>query len=248
MIKQFSTVAFFIMLSVSSMAQSADQIIEKYLEAIGGEDALRDLEGQRMTSHLNTNGIELKLITYTMSDGRQHVSYDVQGKLYIVSVFDGTDLWGVNTTTQEPEMKSDQELENMNRSIEDYPNCFLDYASKGYTVEMMDFEDVDGVDCYKIKLTKIPLVIDEEEVENVLYYYFDEETFLPVQVQFEEHYGANIGKMRTNSYADYQEVDGLYFPFTMIVNAADQRKSVFTIENLELNPEVEDEFFTFPEN
>ena len=46
--------------------------------------------------------------------------------------------------------------------------------------------------------------------------------------------------------SDYQEVDGIYFPFSMTQGVKGQPGAPLTITTIELNPEVDASVFTFP--
>ena len=49
------------------------------------------------------------------------------------------------------------------------------------------------------------------------------------------------GQMSKTTLSDYEEVDGLYFPFSMNMGG-----QTITIKNIVLNPEVTDAMFAFP--
>ena len=47
--------------------------------------------------------------------------------------------------------------------------------------------------------------------------------------------------------SDYDEVDGIYFPFSMTRVIKGNSGQSITITKIELNPQVDDQEFTFPE-
>ena len=47
--------------------------------------------------------------------------------------------------------------------------------------------------------------------------------------------------------SDYQEVEGLYMPFSMTQGVKDQPGQPITITSIELNPTVDESEFEFPE-
>ena len=47
--------------------------------------------------------------------------------------------------------------------------------------------------------------------------------------------------------SDYQEVDGIYFPFSTSQYIDGNLVFTMEMENMELNPEVDDAVFAFPE-
>ena len=171
-----------------------------------------------------------------------------QGQTIKQGVFDGTVFWSINIMTQKAE-KSDQETtDNVIREMGSFPDPFLNYKSLGYTAELMGTEEMDGSECFKIKLTKKPLIVDGEEVENASYYYFDTENFVPLVVQSEIKSGEMKGQMSESKMSDYQEVDGLYFPFSLSQGLKGQEGQVISFEEIILNPEIADSEFAFPED
>ena len=47
--------------------------------------------------------------------------------------------------------------------------------------------------------------------------------------------------------SDYDEVDGIYFPFSMKQGVKGNSGQTITITKIELNPQVDDREFIFPE-
>ncbi len=239
--------AIALMISVSSFAQmTADKIITNYFENIGGEESFRNLKGQKMTAEVDAQGMSIPLEIYIMADGRQITKLEVMGMSMSQDAFDGTDAWSTNFMTQEAEKAEAEESENKLRAIGEYPSPLLDYADKGYTAELMEDEVVDGVDCYKLKVTKKPMLVEGEEVENVEYYYFDQESFIPLKTESEMKSGPEKGAMMITLYSDYQEVEGMYFPFSMTFKTEDSDGQLIELDTIELNPVVADDFFSFP--
>lgn len=239
--------ALTLLISVSSFAQTtADEIIDNYFEAIGGKDAFRALKGQKMTAEVDAQGMSIPLEIYVMADGKQITKLEVMGMSMSQDAFDGTDAWSTNFMTQSAEKADAEESENKKRAIGEYPSPLLDYAAKGFSVELMEDEVVDGVDCFKLKVTKKPMLADGEEVDNIEYYYFDQETFVPIKTESEITSGPQKGEVVITLYSDYQEVEGMYFPFSMTFKTEDSEGQLIEFDSIELNPDVDDSFFAFP--
>jgi hypothetical protein len=130
----------------------------------------------------------------------------------------------------------------------DFPSPFLDYKKKGYKVELLGKETVDGSETFKIKLTKKPIKVDGKETENVEFHYFDTENFVPLIVENEVKSGPGKGAVLQNKLSDYQDAGGFLFPFSISIGAKGQpggQNLVYTA--VELNPKVEASAFAFPE-
>ncbi len=243
----FMVGAIMAMAFTTTQAQDVDEIISNYIENIGGEDALKSLKGVKITAKVNQGGMEIPLNMYQMADGRQMTEITFQGMTIKQGVFDGETLWGTNFQTMKAEKSDAEATSNMKLDVNDFPDSFVDYKEKGYTAELLGTETIDGSETFKIKLVKEPRMIDGQKVEDVTYYYFDTEAFIPLVQEAEIKSGPMKGNIQQIKFSDYQEVDGLYFPFSMSQGIKDQGSQPIIVENIELNPEVADSDFVFPE-
>ena len=231
-----------------TLAQDLDEILDNYFENTGGRAQWEALEGIKMTAKINQMGMEIPLEIIQLKSGKQMTVINFQGQQIKQGVFDGQVLWSINMMTQKAE-KSDQETtDNIKREMGDFPDPFLNYQAKGYTAELLGTEEIDGAECYKIKLTKKPLIVDGQEVDNVSFYYFDMDNFVPIAVQSEIKAGPAKGQMSEVKMSDYQEVSGYYFPFSMIQGLKGQEGQAITFDQIEVNPQVEEAEFVFPED
>jgi len=248
MMKKYSILLAIVLMSgwASLQAQTADEILNTYFENTGGVDAWRAVEGMRMKAKVNQGGMEIPLEIVRMKDGRQMTSITFQGLELKQGVFDGEVLWGTNMMTQKAEKSDAEATEMMKKEMNDFPDPFLDYQDKGYTVELMGKEDFNGTETFKIKLVKEPITVDGEEVQDVSYYFFETENFVPIAIHSEIKQGQAKGMMSEITFSDYQEVEGLYMPFTMSQGVKGQGGQPVTMDSIELNPEVSDSDFAFP--
>ena len=234
--------------ALPTQAQTVDEIIDSYFENIGGLEKLNSLEGMKIIAKVSQMGMEFPMEIVRMKDGRTSTSMSIQGQTYNQQTFDGETLWSHNMMTQQPE-KMDAELtENFKLSINDFPNEFTNYKEKGYTVELLGKETIDGAETFKVKVIKEPITVDGKQEDDISFYYFDTENFVPIAMSTEVKTGPGKGMVQKISFSDYQEVDGLYFAHSWSIGAEGQPTSVpMTIEKIELNPTVEATSFAFPE-
>ena len=113
---------------------------------------------------------------------------------------------------------------SINRKIEILATYLksLNYKEKGYAAELMGTETLEGSEVFKLKLTKKPNIVDGKEVPNVTIYYFDSENFVPIMTHQEMTQGPAKGTIMEGKMSDYQEVDGLFMPFSMSQGIKDQ--------------------------
>jgi outer membrane lipoprotein-sorting protein len=228
-------------------AQTAEEIVANYFENTGGLENWNKLEGIKMSAKVNQGGMEIPIEIIQLKNGKQMTSINFQGLELKQGVFDGEVLWSTNFQTQKAEKSDKETTDNMKIQAMDFPDAFYNYKEKGYTIELLGKESLDGTETYKIKLVKKPLIVEGKEVENSSIYFFDAENFVPLVVQTEVRMGPNKGVISETKLSDYQEVDGLYFPFSMSQGVKDGMSQPITIDSIEINPTVDEAIFKFPE-
>ena len=232
----------------NSFSQSVDEIIDNYFENTGGIDQWKKLKGVKMSAKLSQQGMEIPIEIIQMQGGKQMQIINFQGQSIKAQVFDGEVSWGINMMSQKPE-KSDQETtDNLKLDNNDFPDSFMDYKSKGYTAELIGKETVDGTETFKVKLTKEPKTVDGKKEDDITFYFFDTENYVPIAIQTEVKEGPGKGMIMEITMSDYQEVEGLYFPFSQTQGIKDQPSIPLIIDSIELNPTIEEKEFKFPEN
>lgn len=242
--KILKTLFIFLLIAsvVPASAQTADEIIANYLENTGGEEAWSELQGIKMVASVNAQGMEIPVEIYQTKDGKQLVKINIQGQEMVQLSFDGEKMWTTNFMTMQAEEADAEATENMKKTVKDFPTPFLNYKEKGFTVELIGTETMEGTETFKVKLTQEPVMVDGVEEPNVSYYYFESENFVPIAVEGEIRQGPMKGQMSKSTMSDYQEVDGLYFPFSM-----SQGPQPITIKEIVINPEIDTALFAMPE-
>jgi len=247
--KKIVTIVLFLMgTQVITTAQTAEEIVDTYIENIGGGEALKKINTITMHATVNAQGMELPVTMINKSDGKMLMKFELQGKEMVQQAYDGETAWGMNFMTQKPEKRDAETTENIKRAIPEFPDPLLDYKEKGFTIEALGKETVEGTECFKVKLTKKPQLVDGVEVENVTFYYFDTENYVPIVAENEITSGQAKGNFSQTIFSDYQEVDGLYFPFSIDQKLKGQNQGQpVNFTKIEINNDIDDAMFAFPE-
>lgn len=231
----------------AAKAQSADDIINKYFENTGGRDKWAALQGMKISAKLNQGGMEIPMTIVQLKDGRQLSSFSLQGKEIKQQVYDGTTLWSHNFQTMKAEKSDAEGTANFKLDLGEFPDAFLDYKKRGLTVELLGKETIDGTEAYKIKLTKKPISVDGKPADNVLFYFFDAENYVPIMMESEVKSGPGKGMISQIKWSDYQDIGGLMMAFSMSQGAKGGPGQPITITNIELNPKVDEAAFKYTE-
>ena len=224
------------------LAQNADEVINKYIETIGGKQKLEALSSTKMELVANYQGMEIPVELVQLKGGKMYLKINFQGQEITQMAFDGTTAWSTNFMTMKAEKMESEMVENIKQEAGDYPDPLIDYKAKGYTAEYLGKETKEGTECHKVKLTKKPQMVDGQKVDNIVFYYFDTENNVPILTEAEIKSGPMKGQMSVTTMSDYQEVEGMYFPFSM-----NQGGQPMKIKKVTLNPTVDQSAFTFKE-
>lgn len=242
---------FFLFFTLSTTfivyAQTADDIVESYLAAIGGKEKLKELKTLKMLSLVKAQGMDIPAELLKKAPDKMKITLNFQGYEMVQPAFDGKNGWSTNFMTMENEMMDPDGSAAMKVEAQDFPDPFYEYESKNYKISREENQTEGGKEYFVILLSKNSLILNGEEIPNEAHYYFDKKTFLPYKkVVFTE--SGPSGEMSIESiYSNYKEVKGIQFPFTIEQKINDVVQAVQTIEAIDTNLIVEDSEFVFPE-
>lgn len=223
-------------------AQSVPDLVAKNLAARGGAAKLAAIASLELTGKLVApGGFELTYKeTRARKDGRARFDSSVQG-LTITQGFDGTTGWRINPFEgrRDAERLSNDAARELadNASID---GVLLSAQTKGSMVTYLGREDVDGTDAYKLR------VVAPSGTQYVDY--LDPDTFLEIKT-VETRFVRGAKRVTLTEYADYELVDGAYFPFAIESGSADSspdQRQKLTIETARANVDAPDSLFAMP--
>jgi outer membrane lipoprotein-sorting protein len=228
-----------------AQAQTAEEIVNKYIEVTGGAAKWAELKSVKMTAKGKQGGMEFPITSLQKAPNLMKQSVSFQGKEITMSAFDGKETWKTNFMTMKAEKGEAEDSENAAKSM-DFPDPFLNYKAKGYSIALEGEEKVEGTDCYKIKLTKKPIKVDGKEEEDFSYYFFDKENGVVIMNRSVMKKGPGKDQAIEILMSDYQEVNGLFFPFTVSQKMNGQVVFSMAMEKLEMNVAIDNKEFAFP--
>jgi hypothetical protein len=239
---KLSLIALFLLGTNSgTFAQTADEVISKYITTIGGAEKLKALNSVKMDMTINAQGMEIPVEFVQQKGGKMYVKINLQGKEITQMASDGQTVWSTSFMTMKAEKSDAETTANTNLSNNDFPDALLDYKAKGYSAEYVGKETKEGTDCFKIKFTKKPVTVDGVKKDDITYYFFETENNLAIATETEINQGPAKGQKSISTMSDYQEVDGVYFPFSMNQGGQDMK-----VKKVTLNPTIDPKAFAFP--
>ncbi|MCB0687619.1 MAG: hypothetical protein KDC53_13885 [Saprospiraceae bacterium] len=232
------TFASLFLLGISlSTAQTVDEIIDQYFENTGGKEAWKSLKSMKMSGTSNMQGMEFPITIYSKRPNSEKLEVQVQG-MEIVEAYDGSTAWSINPFTGNTTATKADDEANKEAAKKTFEDELLDYAAKGHKVERLEDAEIQGTPTFQLKLTK---KTGDEQI-----YYFDQENFVPIMIKSFANAGPMKGAAVETYLSDYTDVDDLIIPHSIEQKVNGQTFMQATMENIELNPEIDDTIFAFP--
>lgn len=211
-------------------AQTADEVIAKHIEAIGGMDNWKKVNSMKMEGVLQVQGAEVNVVVTVLHGKgmRQDISVMGMTGYEIVTPTEGWDFMPFQGQT-EPEAKTPEELAEAQDNL-DAQGDLIDYAAKGHKVELIGKEDVEGTECFKLKITK--------KGGSVATLFFDPKTYYIVQSKSTQK--ANGQEMEVvTSFSNYEKLpEGIVVAKSLTLPFGEMNMSKITV-----NGPVEESFF-----
>jgi outer membrane lipoprotein-sorting protein len=221
---------------------TAAQIVEKNVSAKGGLQAWRAVQTISFSGKMDAGGkakVQLPFVLEKKRPGKTRIEL-VFANDTSVQVYDGVNGWKLRPYLGRRDVEPYSPEELKSAAFEsDLDGPLVDYATKGNKVELEGVEKVENHDAYKLKLT-----MKGGQVQHI---WVDAETFLDVKVEGTPR--RMDGKMRPVwiYLRDYKDVNGLMIPYVTETEVQGYKVThkIF-IENVAVNPKLEDSLFTKP--
>jgi len=230
--KSTATMLVALALSVSAIAQSADEVIDKHFDAIGGKDSWRKVTSMKMEATVSTQGMDIPITVYQVHNKAMKQEINVMNMVgYVIMTTEGG--WNflpfMGQTAPEPMTKDDLEVGKEQLDIQ---SELLDYTAKGHSVELLGKEDVDGTECHKLKLTR--------KSGRAATYLIDTKTnYIVRTISKVMANGQEVDQ--TENFSNYQKQ-----PFGILVPLSVQNSGLpapLLISKVEINPTIESSVF-----
>lgn len=215
-------------------AMPADEVVSKYLDAIGGKDAISQVKSISMDTDVQVMGNDAPG-TVVIVDGVGYRSDTDFNGSKITQCYNGKGGWQVNPMAgaADPAPMSDDEYK-AGRDGMYVGGGLYDYAAKGSKIESLPSDP----GTYKIKLT----TKDNSETTYVI----DAKTFLiKSAIRKGQMQGQDV-EITTN-YSDYRKTDtGYLLPYSMDLDFGGQFQLSIGIKKVELNKTIDPAIFEMP--
>ncbi len=207
---------------------SAEDVLNKYLEAIGGKEKIEKITSKISVYKGNVQGMDIT-VTITQKAPNKYYQMVDAGVFQQKTVFDGEK--GFSEAMGQKQPLAGEQLEGM--KVQADLHAMLNYDKLGIKAELVGMEKVNGADAYKVTL--------DTPWGSKWTQYFDVATgFLVRQITPISTPQGSFNQ--TTDFLDYKDVDGIKYPFKLSQQMGPQ-SIILTAEKIELNKDISDDLF-----
>jgi hypothetical protein len=226
--KLLAVLLFFI--TLSSIAQTVDEIVVKHIEAIGGRDNWLKVKSMRMETLMKMQGAEIRSTEVIINRKAMRSDISVMGMAGF-TVLTNTEGWafGPWNGQTKPEAMTADDVKNGQDGLE-LLDKFITYQELGKKLEYFDKDDIDGIECFKLKMT------DKDGIETT--FYLDPDNYQIIKAVFK--LVSNGQEMEYSTYFSNFTLlaEGIVVP--MMTSSEGGTREVTKIE---INPVIDESIF-----
>ena len=217
-------------------AQTADEIINKHIDAIGGKETINKIKSQVIHSEISVMGSTLTSIsTVLVGKGFKNVA-NFNGQ-EIIQCITPTGGWMINPLAGQTDAQAlpDDQVKAAQSTLDAGGDLFS-YKAKGSKVELAGRETVEGVNTHKLKL--------EDKAGQSIFYYIDPTTYYILKRESTVNVGGQ-DVTAVSTFSNYKKTDiGLFIPHTTNTNQGFEM--TITVNKVEYNTEIDPKIFAMP--
>ena len=229
----------------AAAAQTADEIVEKSITALGGREAMMKLKSRVSTGDMTLQTpagdipATIQVVVAAPNKSRSLIQADLSslgaGQLVIDNRFDGKTGYSLNSLQGNSDITGNQ-LDNLKN--QSFPHPFLDYKAQGTTVKLVGKDKVGARDVYVLTF--------EPTSGSTSRTFVDAETYLPIRSSSKVNIPQAGGDIeQTSDFSDYRVVDGMKVPFKISTSSSVQSYAI-SFTKVEHNTTIDEKQFSKP--
>ncbi|MBS0375947.1 MAG: hypothetical protein JSR73_15315 [Proteobacteria bacterium] len=222
---------------------TAEQIVARSMQAHGGLEAWRKLEGTFWKGRLESERLPQHSARFEITEKRPNKQrFEILDPAQkSLRVFDGSRGWVLRAGADgRPNLQqfSDAEIRYA-REAPGLEGPIVDFVIKGRSFELVGREAVEGADCYRLGVR-----LGSGETQTV---WVDAKTFLEVRYDRVTYGEDGPRGIISAYYRDYRVVEGLALPSVVEIGAqGGTKRDRMVIDQVALNPKIPDSAFGRP--
>lgn len=220
-------------------AQTLEEILAKNYQARGGLDKLKAMKAVKMSGKIviPAQGLDMPVVIWQKNPGKMRVETTFQDKK-IVQACDGRKAWWIMPFLSAEPREMEQEQARLFAEQADFENPLVVFREKGFKLELLGKENMEGTPVFKLKLTKTG--------GREILFYLDAGSGNERKSTLTLKSG-ETETMNEIVYGDYRPVGGMVMPFYVENKMNGKIQMQMTVESIEINPVMDDAMFAMPE-
>ncbi len=212
-------------------AQTADEIVAKNIEAMGGAAKLASLTSVKMTGTMSAQGQDFPITFTTVHEKGVRIEFEIMGtsNYYLANADKGFVFMPIAQMPEPKEMEADQYssfVKQMNLQ-----GAFMNYKEKGTKIELAGTEKIDGAEADKLKATN-------KEGKTTTYFIDKKTSRLLKTISSGKGPDGTEMEMET-TFSDYKQNEGGYW----FAYSSTTPNGPLTFEKIETNVKVDESIF-----
>jgi hypothetical protein len=212
--------------SLFSSAQNVDSVVNRVIDTLGGRDRLVAINTIKKTGNIEFSGQKIPIRYYAVNNVAERTDFTFSGMTgyNIVTKDSGYNFSPFQGQTS-PENMTEEDVK-LSQDETDLAGVLVDYKKKGYNIDLLENEDIDGVDAIQLKITIAP--------NKTLYYFVDPSTYYIIRIKNVTNSNGQQSVNTTDYYNFKRTKDGVLFPYTY---------DNITFDTIELNIPIDPNLF-----
>ena len=210
----------------SSAQNNADVVVNKVIEVIGGREKLLAINSIKKTGNIEFSGQKIPLTFYAVNKVAERTEFTFNGMTgYNILTKDSGYNFSPFAGQISPENMTPDDVK-LSQDELDLPGVLVDYKSKGYTIELLENDDVDGVDAIQLKINVTS--------HKTLFYFIDPSNYYIIRKKSVTISNGQENSNTTDFYNFKKTKEGVLFPYTF---------DNITYDSIDLNVPIDPQLF-----
>lgn len=222
--------------SMIAGAQTADEIVNKYINAIGGKEVIKNIKSIITEADLSIMGSSLSSTTTVLVGKGFRNEANFNGQM-IIQVVTPTGGWMLNPLAgqTEPQALPEDQVKAAQTAL-NVGGALTNYKEQGGSVKLDGTQDIEGVKAHKIVLT------DKEKKQTT--YFIDPSTYYLLKTESVLDMGGT-SVTGTSTFSNYKKTDqGLVIPYTTVNNQGFE--ITINVTKVTFNKDIDPKIFEMP--
>jgi hypothetical protein len=225
--KTFLSLVLLFLFTTAFSQSKLDKIIDRIIDTMGGKEKLMTIKTIKKMGNGDQQGVKYPVNFYAVHQLSERTDFSFNGLTgYQIitkdSGFNFSPFGGMTT----PERMTDEDVKLSSDDL-DLEGSLVNYHAKGHTVDLMENEDIDGVDAIQLRMNL--------KNGKTIFYFIDPDTYYIIRTTAK---GVSNGQefSSTSNYYNFKRIkEGILFPFTV---------DNITYDTIDINIPLDDKLFS----